>query len=212
MSLGQASCPLLSPPYVLLLMHPPCLRDNTQRPLPHSCRMTEVPPIPPGNQAFAQAMSRSSTPHLSEPASPSSVQRLPPPLAFLAEVFADTRDSLHLDPTLVPNLTPHALHTISTGEGSTLSILYATVSGIVAITNQLDTVTTQLSALAKENGNSALNYTTSPRSLPMRWPLLRTSRRYPPPYATSPTGFQARDPPPTLPLLRLPPLPKKPTN
>ena len=147
-----ASRPLLSPPYILLLLHPPCFRDNTQRPLPHSCPMTEVPPIPPGNQALAQAMSRSSTPRLREPASPSPVQRLPPPLAFLAEVFSDTRDSLQLDPTLVPNLTPQALHTISAGEGSTLSILWATVSGIVAITNQLDTMSTQLSALAKENG------------------------------------------------------------
>ena len=113
--------------------------------------MTEVPLIPPGNQAFTQAMSRSSTPGLSEPASPSPVQRLPPPLAFLAETFSDTRDNLQLDPTLVPNLTPQALHTISAGEGSTMSILCATVSGIVAITNQLDTVSTQLAALAKEN-------------------------------------------------------------
>ena len=97
-------------------------------------------------------MSRSSTPPLSEPSSPSPVQRLPPPLAFLAEVFSETRDSLQLDPTLVPNLTPQALHTISVGEGLTLSISCATVSGIVAITNQLDTLTTQLSALTKENG------------------------------------------------------------
>ena len=148
----EASRPVLSPPYILLLLHPPCFRDNTQRPFPHSCPMTEVPPIPPCNQAFAQAMSRSSTPRLCEPASPFPVQRLPPPLAFLAEVFSETRDSLQLDPTLVPNLTPQALHTISTGEGSTLSILCATVSGILAITNQLDTVSTQLSALAKENG------------------------------------------------------------
>src|ERR1700761_1632066 len=150
-SLGQASRPLFSPPYILLLLHPPCFRDNTQRPFPHSCPMTEVPPIPPGNQAFAQAMSRSSTPHLSEPASPPPLPRLSPPLSFLAEVFSETRDSLQLDPALVSNLTPQALHTISAGEGSTLSILCATVSGIVAITNQLETVSTQLSALAKEN-------------------------------------------------------------
>ena len=97
-------------------------------------------------------MSRSATPCLSEPASPSPVQRLTSPLAFLAEVLTETRDSLHLDPALVPNLTPQALHTISAGEGSTLSILCATVSRIVAITNQLDTVSTQLAALAKENG------------------------------------------------------------
>ena len=114
--------------------------------------MTEVPPIPPGNQAFAQAMSRSSTPRLSEPASPSPVQRLPPPLAFLAEVFTDMRDSLQLDPALVPNLTPQALLTISAGEGSTLSILSATISGMVAINNQLDTMSNQLWALSKENG------------------------------------------------------------
>ena len=116
--------------------------------------MMEVSPIPPGNHAFAQAMSRSSTLRLTEPASPSPVQRIPPPLAVLPEVFTETRDSLHLNPALVPNLTrgPQALHTISAGEGTTLSILCATVSGIVAITNQLDTVTTQLSALAKENG------------------------------------------------------------
>ena len=79
------------------------------------------------------------------------MQRLPPPLAFLAEVFSDTRDSLRLDPTLVPILTTQALHTISAGEGSPLSILCATVSGIVVITEQLDTMSTQLSALVKEN-------------------------------------------------------------
>ena len=147
----QASRPLSSPSYILFLLHPPCFRDNTQRPFLPSCPMMEVPPIPAGNQAFAQAMSKSSTPHLSEPASPSPVQRLPPALAFLAEVFSNTRDSLRLDLTLVPNLTPQALHTISAAEGSTLSILCATVSGIVAITNQLDTVSMQLSALAKKN-------------------------------------------------------------
>ena len=114
--------------------------------------MTEVPPIPPGNQAFAQVMSRSSTPHLSKPASPSPVQGLLPSLAFLTEGFTETWDRLHLDRALVPNLTPQALHTISAGEGSTLSILCATVSGIVAITNQLDTLSTQLSALSKQKG------------------------------------------------------------
>ena len=157
MSWVQASRPLLPPPYILLLLHPPGFRDSTKRLFPDFCPMTEVPPIPPGNQAFAQAMSRSSTPRLSEPASPSPVQRLPPPLVFLAEVFSETRDSLQLDPTLIPNLTPQALHSISAGEGSTLSILCATVSGIVAITNQLDTVSTQLAALTKENGELRTN-------------------------------------------------------
>ena len=153
MSLGFKLLALYFPPhYILLFLHPPCFQDNPQRPFPHSCLMTEVPPIPRGNQAFAQAMSRSSTPRLSEQASPLPVQRLPPPLVFLAEVFTDTRDSLQLDPTFVPNLTPQALHTFLTGEGSTLSILCATVSGIVAITNQLDTVSTQLATLTKENG------------------------------------------------------------
>ena len=75
-----------------------------------------------------------------------------PPLAFLREVFSNTRDSLQLDPTLVLNLMPKAPQTILAGEGSTLFILCATVSGIVAISNQLDTVASQLAALAKENG------------------------------------------------------------
>jgi len=51
----------------------------------------------------------------------------------------------------VQDLSPHALQTITAGEGCILSVLCATVSGIVAITTQLDTVNTQLSEFRKEN-------------------------------------------------------------
>jgi len=48
-------------------------------------------------------------------------------------MFSETRNSLQLNPDLVQDLSPHALQTITTGEGSILSILCATVSGIVAV-------------------------------------------------------------------------------
>ena len=71
--------------------------------------------------------------------------------SFLSDLFAETRDSLRLPPQLVQNLSPHALSTISAGEGSILSILCAAVSGIVTINKQLDTVNTRLVELSKEN-------------------------------------------------------------
>ena len=113
--------------------------------------MTEVPTIPPGNQELARAISRAGTPRLTEPASPSPSQRTTAPLEFLTDLFAETRDSLRLPPQLVENLSPHALSTISAGEGSILSILCAAVSGIVTINKQLDTVNTRLVELSKEN-------------------------------------------------------------
>jgi len=111
----------------------------------------EIPPIPPGNQALAAAISCSNTPRLQEPPSPFPSARPSPPLAFLAEIFTETRNSLQLNPDLVQDLSPDALQSITAGEGSILSILCATVSGMVAITTQLDTVTTQLSDICKEN-------------------------------------------------------------
>ena len=95
--------------------------------------MTEVTPIPPGNQELARAISRAGTPRLTEPASPSPAQRTTAPLEFLSDLFTETRDNLPLPPQLVQNLSPHALSTISAGEGSILSILCAAVSGIVTI-------------------------------------------------------------------------------
>ena len=113
--------------------------------------MSEIPHIPPGNQELARAISRTGTPRLTEPASPSPSQRTTAPLEFLSDLFAETRDSLRLPPQLVQNLSPHALSTISAGEGSILSILCAAVSGIVTINKQLDTVNTSLVELSKEN-------------------------------------------------------------
>ena len=75
----------------------------------------------------------------------------PAPLAFLVEISSQNRNSLQLNPDLVQDLDPHALQTIIAGEGSTLSILCATVSGIVAITMQLDIITYQLGNICKEN-------------------------------------------------------------
>ena len=106
--------------------------------------MTEIPPMPTGNQALAPAISRTNTRRLTESASP-------PPLTFLGDIFAETRDALRLDPSLVPNLSPNALHTMSAGEGSILSILCATVSGIVTINKQMDVANTTLKELQKQN-------------------------------------------------------------
>ena len=77
--------------------------------------MTEIPPIPPGNQELARAISRAGTPRLAEPASPSPSPRTAAPLEILSDLFTETRDSLHLPPQLVQNLSPHALSTISAG-------------------------------------------------------------------------------------------------
>ena len=113
--------------------------------------MTEITPIPPGNLELARAISKAGTPCLTEPSSPSPSQRTMAPLEFLCDLFSETRDSLRLPPQLVQNLSPHALSTISAGEGSILSILCAAVSGIVTINKQLDTVNTRLVELSKEN-------------------------------------------------------------
>ena len=72
-------------------------------------------------------------------------------MEFLSDLFSETRESLRLPPQLVQNHSPHALSTISAGEGSILSILCAAVSGIVTINKRLDTVNTRLWELAKEN-------------------------------------------------------------
>ena len=111
----------------------------------------EIPPISPGNQVLAAAISRANTPRLQEPPSPSPSAQPSPPLAFLAEIFTETRNSLQLNPDLVQDLSPYALQSITAGKGSILSILCATVAGIVTITTQLDTVTNQLSEVRKEN-------------------------------------------------------------
>ena len=113
--------------------------------------MSEIPHIHPGNQELARAIPRAGTPRLTEPASPAPCQRIAPPLEFLSDLFSEKRDSLSLPPELVQNLSPHALTTISAGEGSILSILCAAVSGIVTINKQLDTVNTRLVELSKEN-------------------------------------------------------------
>ena len=130
---------------------PLCFRDTTplQKRTPRP--IMEIPSIPPGNQELARAISRAGTPRLAEPASPSPTPRTTAPLEFLSDLFAETRDSLRLPPQLVQNLSPHALSTISAGEGSILSILCAAVLGIVTINKQLDTVNTRLVELCKEN-------------------------------------------------------------
>ena len=113
--------------------------------------MSEIPPIPPGNQELTRAISRAGTPRLAEPASPSPSQGTTPPLDFLCDLFSEIRDRLRLPPQLVQDLSPHALSTISAGEGSILSIPCAAVSGIVTINKQLNTVNTRLVELSKEN-------------------------------------------------------------
>jgi len=60
-------------------------------------------------------------------------------------------NSLQLNPDLFQDPSPHALQTITAGEGFTLSILCPTVSGGVAITTQLHTVTNQRAKICKQN-------------------------------------------------------------
>ena len=111
----------------------------------------EMLPIPPGNQALAAAISCGNTPHLQEPPSPSPFNHPSPPLTFLVEIFAETRNSLQPSPDHIYDLSPQARQTITAGEGSILSIPHATVSGMVAIPTQLDTVTTQQWDRMEEN-------------------------------------------------------------
>ena len=146
---------------LLALYHPPltfysnayplCLQDILLRLTPPLRPLMDIPPIPTGNQALAAAISRANTPRLLEPPSPSRSAQPSPPLASLAEIFTETRNSLQLNSNLVQDLSPHALQTITAGEGSIRSILCTTVSGIVAITTQLETVNTQLSEFRNEN-------------------------------------------------------------
>ena len=152
MGFGSSSSPSTRPPRYSTKTHTPLCLQDTFPPLTPSLRpLIEIPPIPPGNQALAAPISRANTPYLQEPSSPSPSAQPSAPLAFLAEILMETSNSLQLNPELVQDLSPHALQTITAGEGSILAILCATVSGIIAITTQLDTGTTQLSEIRKEN-------------------------------------------------------------
>jgi len=126
--------PSPTPPYIPETHSPLGLRDTFPSLTPPLRPLMEVPPIPPGNQALAAAISHANTPSFQEPPSPSPSAQPSPPLHFLAEIFTETRNSLQLHPDLVQDLTPDTLQTITSGKGSILSTLCATVSGIVAIT------------------------------------------------------------------------------
>ena len=139
------------PPTFYKKAHPALLTGHPSTLYPPLCPLMEIAPIPPGNQALAAAISRASTPRLQEPTSLSPSGQTSPPLAFLALIFPETRDSLQLNPDLVQDLFPRSLQSVTAGEGSILSILCATVPGIMAITTQLKTVTTRLSEIRKEN-------------------------------------------------------------
>jgi len=95
----------------------------------------EIQLIPPGKQALAAVISRANSPRLQELPSPSPSAQTSLPLSFGAETFTQIRNSLQLNPDLVQDLFPHALQSITTGEGFICSILCTTVSGIVAVTN-----------------------------------------------------------------------------
>jgi len=144
----------------------------------------EIPPIPRGNQALPAAISCANTPRLQEPPSPSPWAQPSPPLAFQAEIFSETRNSLQLNPDLVQDLSPHALQTITAGEGSILSVLCATVSGIVAIPTQLDTVTTQLSEIGKENQELRIKFHDLSSMVANESATDETSAPFSPPYVT----------------------------
>lgn len=66
--------------------------------------MMAIPPISPGNQALAHAISRASTPRLDELASPFPVRNPSSPFALLAEIFLETRNSLRLPIHLVHDI------------------------------------------------------------------------------------------------------------
>jgi len=131
------------PPTFYSITHTPlCLRDTSPHLTPPLCPLMEIPSIPPGNLALAAAISLANTPRLQEPPSPSPAAQPSPPPAFLAEIFTKTRNSLQLNPDLVQDRSPHALQSISASEGCILSILCATISDLVTITTQLDSVNT----------------------------------------------------------------------
>jgi len=67
------------------------------------------------------------------------------------KVFLRPGSAYNSSPDLVQALSSHALQTIKVGEGSLLCILCATVSDIVAITIQIETVTSQLAKIWNEN-------------------------------------------------------------
>ena len=83
LGVGSSFSPSTSPPptFYFFFNCPPCFRDTppcrNHAPRP----MTEIPPILPGNQELARAISRAGTPRLAEPASPSPSQRTTAPLA-----------------------------------------------------------------------------------------------------------------------------------
>ena len=152
MRFGSSSSPSTTLPHTFYSnAHPALLTGHPSTLCPPLRSLMEIPPIPRGNQALAAAISRGSTPRLQEPPSPSPSGQTSPPLAFLAEIFTETRDSLQLNPDLVQDISPLSLQSITAGQGSILSIVCASVSGIIAITTQLNTVTTQLWEIRKEN-------------------------------------------------------------
>jgi len=152
MRFGSSSAPTTTPPLHSTERHTPlCLLDTSTHLTPPPCPLMEIQPIPPGNQALGAAISCANTPRLQEPPAPSPTAQPSPPLTFLVAIVTETWNSLQLNPNLVQDLSAPPLQTMTAGEGSILSILCATVSGIVAMTTQLDTVATHLSEIRKEN-------------------------------------------------------------
>jgi len=152
MRFGSSYSPSTTPPLHSTQTHTPlCLRDTSPCLTPPLPPLMEITPIPAGNRGLAAAISCANTPHLQEPPSPSPSAEPSPPLAFLAEIFTQTTNSLQLNPDLVQDLSPHGLQIFTAGEGCIVSIVCATVSGIVAITTKLRSVNTQLAEMCKEN-------------------------------------------------------------
>ena len=140
------------PPTSFRNTYPAWLTRQLITPYPTSMSSDREPPHRhPGIQALAAAISRANTPPLPELPFPSPSNRPFSPLVFLVETFSETRKSLQLSSTPAKDLSPKALQTITASEGSILFILFATVSGIMAITTQLETVTNQLAELRKES-------------------------------------------------------------
>jgi len=107
MRVGASSSPSTFPLIHSTKMHTPLhLGENTPCLAPLLSPLMETPPIPTGNQALVAAISRDNTPRLTEPLSPLPSHRPSPPLAFLAEVFSETRNSPQLSPNMVDNLSP----------------------------------------------------------------------------------------------------------
>ena len=148
---AQPTRALLPPPYIFQKRTPRLAYGQQLVPYSALSPLIEIQSIAIGNQGLTVAISRTNTLGLPVPQSLTPTARPSPPRTFLAESFSEMRSSLQLNWDLVQDLSPHARQTVTPCEEYILSIFYATLSGIVAIMTQLDTVTNPFTEVCEEN-------------------------------------------------------------